>query len=88
MFRDDYEEILRVRPGITDTASLKYEDEAEILGRAANAEDEYIKHILPEKVKLAKDYVRRSSLMYDFGLILRTIPKLFGCRARLPIVCR
>jgi lipopolysaccharide/colanic/teichoic acid biosynthesis glycosyltransferase len=26
MFRDDYEEILRVRPGITDTASLKYED--------------------------------------------------------------
>ena len=82
MFRKDYEEILRVRPGITDTASLKYQDEAEILGRAGNAEDEYVQHILPEKVKLAKDYVRRSSIMYDFRLILRTVPKLFGFRAR------
>jgi lipopolysaccharide/colanic/teichoic acid biosynthesis glycosyltransferase len=82
MFRDDYEEILRVRPGITDPASLKYQDEAEILGRAGNAEDEYVQHILPEKVKLAKDYVGRSSVMYDLGLILRTVPKLFGFRAR------
>ena len=82
MFRDDYEEILRVRPGITDAASLKYQDEAEILGHAGNAEDEYVQHILPEKVKLAKDYVRRSSVMYDFRLIIRTLPKLFGCRAR------
>jgi lipopolysaccharide/colanic/teichoic acid biosynthesis glycosyltransferase len=82
MFRNDYEEILRVRPGITDTASLKYQDEAEILSRAGNAEEEYVQHILPEKVKLAKDYVRRSSIMYDLGLILRTAPKLFGFRAR------
>ena len=82
MFRDDYEEILRVRPGITDPASLKYQDEAEILGRAGNAEDEYVQHILPEKVKLAKDYVNRSSVMYDLALILRTVPKLFGFRTR------
>jgi len=82
MFRKDYEEILRVRPGITDTASLKYQDEAEILSRAGNAEEEYVQHILPEKVRLAKDYVRRSSIMYDLGLILRTAPKLFGFRAR------
>ena len=34
MFRDDYAEILRVRPGITDPASIKYRNEAEILGRA------------------------------------------------------
>ncbi len=34
MFRDDYAEVLRVRPGITDPASIKYRNEAEILGRA------------------------------------------------------
>ena len=37
MFRKDYEEILRVRPGITDPASLKYQDEAEILGRGVSS---------------------------------------------------
>jgi lipopolysaccharide/colanic/teichoic acid biosynthesis glycosyltransferase len=36
MFRSDYEEILRVRPGITDLASLKYRDDAALLGNYEN----------------------------------------------------
>ena len=38
MFRQDYEEILRVRPGITDLASIKYRDEETVLGNAADPE--------------------------------------------------
>ena len=34
MFRADYAEILEVRPGITDLASIKYRDETAILGQA------------------------------------------------------
>jgi len=82
MFRKDYEEILRVRPGITDTASLKYQDEGEILGRGGNPEEDYVRRILPDKVHLAKEYVGRSSFFYDLGLIARTLPKLFGFKAR------
>ena len=77
MFRDDYEEILRVLPGITDLASLKYRDEAEILGRAPNPEEEYVARVLPEKLRLAQEYVRRSSLLFDVALILRTVLKIF-----------
>ena len=33
LFRRDYMEILTVRPGITDLASLKYRDEASLLGK-------------------------------------------------------
>ena len=73
MFRDDYAEILRVRPGITDPASIKYRNEAEILGRAEDPEKEYIERILPEKIRLAKEYVRNSSLWLDFMIILKTI---------------
>lgn len=73
MFRDDYAEILRVRPGITDPASIKYRNEAEILGRAAAPEKEYIEQILPEKIRLAKDYARNPSLWHDFMIILKTI---------------
>jgi len=38
MFRDDYAEVLIVRPGITDPASIKYRNESQILGLAADPE--------------------------------------------------
>jgi lipopolysaccharide/colanic/teichoic acid biosynthesis glycosyltransferase len=73
MFHDDYAEILRVRPGITDPASIKYRHEAEILGRAADPEKEYTERILPEKIRLAKEYAQNASLWLDFVIILKTI---------------
>ena len=76
-FREDYEEILKVLPGITDLASVKYRDEAKVLGRFEDPEAAYVRHILPEKIKLAKEYVRRSSLFFDVTLILKTLLKLF-----------
>ena len=76
LFRQDYEEIIKIRPGITDLASLKYRDEAAILGQSENPEEEYVAHILPEKINLAKEYVKHSSLLFDFSLIVKT---LFSC---------
>lgn len=73
MFRADYEEILRVRPGITDLASLKYRDESAVLGRAEDPEAEYVRRVLPEKIALGKEYVARSSLWFDVRLILGTL---------------
>jgi lipopolysaccharide/colanic/teichoic acid biosynthesis glycosyltransferase len=77
LFRADYEEILRVLPGITDLASLKYRDEAEVLGHFENPEEEYIKRVLPEKIKLAREYTRRASFFFDITLILKTLLRLF-----------
>jgi lipopolysaccharide/colanic/teichoic acid biosynthesis glycosyltransferase len=78
MFHRDYEEILRVRPGITDLASIKYSDEASVLGQAADPEKEYVDRVLPEKIRLAKEYVRRSSCCFDVAIILSTLLKLCG----------
>ena len=78
LFRQDYEEILKVRPGITDLASLKYRDEATILGRSKNPEEEYLNHVLPDKIDLAKEYIRRSSFFFDLSLILKTPFRLFN----------
>jgi lipopolysaccharide/colanic/teichoic acid biosynthesis glycosyltransferase len=75
-FRRDYEEILTVRPGLTDLASLKYCDEATLLGASVDAEDEYLHRVLPDKIRLGKEYIRRSSLAFDMGLILRTLGKM------------
>ena len=78
LFRIDYEEILRVPPGITDLASLKYRDEAAILAQSENPEEAYLKRVLPDNIKLAKEYIRRSSFLFDLSLILRTPLRLFG----------
>jgi lipopolysaccharide/colanic/teichoic acid biosynthesis glycosyltransferase len=78
LFRRDYEKILRIRPGVTDMASLKYQDEAKILGQFKNPEEEYVRRILPDKIRLAEEYASRSSFFFDLGLILKTLPKLFG----------
>ena len=76
LFRDDYQEILKVRPGITDLASLKYRDESTLLGQAEDPELEYTARILPEKIRLAKEYIRRRSLWFDLCLIVRTVAVL------------
>ena len=72
LFRSDYEEILQVSPGITDLASVHYRHEAELLGQAENPEDRYVKEILPEKIKLAKEYLHRSSFFFDIVVLLKT----------------
>jgi lipopolysaccharide/colanic/teichoic acid biosynthesis glycosyltransferase len=76
MFRKDYEEILKVRPGITDLASLKYRDEAAVLAAVKDPEQEYVARVLPEKIKLAKQYIREASFLFDLKLILQTLFKI------------
>lgn len=73
MFRRDYEEILQVRPGITDLASVKYRDEAAILGQHEDTETVYVRDILPDKIKLAKTYVAERTLWLDLKLIFQTV---------------
>ena len=76
MFHEEYAEILRLRPGITDLASIRFRNESRLLSNAADAEAHYIKRILPMKLRLARVYGRRASLVYDIKLILTTIASL------------
>jgi lipopolysaccharide/colanic/teichoic acid biosynthesis glycosyltransferase len=80
MFADDYAEILSVRPGITDLASIKFRNEQAILGRATDPSLEYAKVVLPEKIRLAREYVRRQSLWLDLTIIVGTVLCLFSDR--------
>jgi lipopolysaccharide/colanic/teichoic acid biosynthesis glycosyltransferase len=82
LFRQEYREILKVRPGITDQACLKYRDESAILGQSENPDEEYLQRVLPDKIRLAKEYLKRSSFLFDLSLILRTLVKLFGFELR------
>jgi len=77
-FRDDYEELLKVRPGITDIASLKYRHEAELLGGSPDPEATYLTQILPDKIALGKEYIQRQSFPLDLTLICKTVFRMAG----------
>lgn len=80
--RSEFFEVLTVRPGITDLASLKYIDEAALLAYSSNPEEEYQFKVLPEKLRLAKLYIRHMSLRFDLAIVLQTLLHI----ARLPVV--
>jgi len=64
--------VLSVRPGITDLASIEYRDESGVLARAVDPHREYVEVILPNKLRLAAEYVRRQSLGLDVAILWRT----------------
>lgn len=76
LFNSEYSRLLRVRPGITDPASIKYSEEERALSSAINWEDDYVNRILPEKIRLSLRYTENCSVLDDFKLILRTIFKI------------
>ena len=73
VFRNDYDYILKVKPGITDFASIKFRDESKLINNSKNAENIYINEILPKKIKMYKKYVKNNSLKLDIYLIILTI---------------
>ncbi len=81
MFRSDYGKLLTVPPGITDPASINYSAEENVLSQAReNWEDEYIKKVLPEKIRLSLQYAGNHNLLIDAGVILYTIFKVLHIR--------
>jgi len=78
MFAEQYRELLAVRPGITDIASMAFRDEETLLGRSPNPEDFYVREILPRKLALSHAYVRRRSFGLDLRLIARTVAAILG----------
>jgi lipopolysaccharide/colanic/teichoic acid biosynthesis glycosyltransferase len=74
-FHSSYEWLLRVRPGITDPASLAFSREEEQL-TGADLENRYASAILPRKLALSSGYLGRRTWASDFALILRTLARV------------
>ena len=66
-------QVLLVRPGITDYASIAYRNENDLLAGADDPERMYIETIMPDKIELNMKYLREISPLADVRLILKTI---------------
>jgi len=69
-------QVLNVKPGLTDLASLAYIDENEILAHADDPEKVYVQEILPKKLGLNLQYIQQQSICFDLKIIYRTLKKI------------
>lgn len=73
MYSPEQMHVLDVRPGITSLASIKYRNENDLLEKAEDPEQCYIDVVMPDKLSIDLEYIRKSSLVYDIGLVLSTV---------------
>ncbi len=72
-YRPEWLELLDVRPGITDLGSITFRDEESLLANAKDRERAYVEAVLPAKLGVALEGVRKSSLLFDARLLLETV---------------
>ena len=65
--------ILKLRPGITGPASLKYANEEEILAQVSDPVKYNDEVIFPDKVRINLDYYDNHTFLGDIRLIFQTI---------------
>jgi lipopolysaccharide/colanic/teichoic acid biosynthesis glycosyltransferase len=68
--------VLRVKPGITGLAQVKYRSEEELLS-GANLEVEYLQ-IMNDKLDIDLDYVENHTLILDMRILFKTALALIG----------
>ncbi|MBW2341511.1 MAG: sugar transferase [Deltaproteobacteria bacterium] len=73
---EDFNQILNIRPGLSDFASIKYRDEEAILAGQPDPEAYYLNVILPDKLRLAKLYAKNVSFSTDLRIIIDTIKSI------------
>lgn len=78
MYTEKQREILKVRAGITDYASIYFSNESEILGKQKEPERFYIEKIMPYKIELNKKYIQEAGLITDIKIIFLTVFKIAG----------
>lgn len=78
LYTSEQREVLNVRPGLTDPASLVYFRENDLLAQAADPEATYVAEIMPAKLALNRRYMHRQNWVYDMGIIIRTVARIFG----------
>lgn len=76
LYTQKQKEVLSVRPGITDFASLEYINENDLLLKSPNPEETYIKDVMPAKLALNAKYINQQGLIVDLKVIFLTILKI------------
>ncbi|MFN8259054.1 MAG: sugar transferase [Bacteroidales bacterium] len=76
LYNAEQMDVLSVKPGITDFASIEFSNENEILSKSENPEKTYVEEILPLKLNLNLKYIKNQNLINYFKVIILTLRKI------------
>ena len=88
LYSNKEKELLKVKPGITDFASIVFSDESEILKDHQNPDIAYNQLIRPRKNYLALTYIENKSIILDLKIIFLTIFSFINKRKTLNLIVR
>jgi lipopolysaccharide/colanic/teichoic acid biosynthesis glycosyltransferase len=72
MYSVEEQEILSVRPGITDLSSLTFSDLQSHVG-SENPDEAFRRYVLPQKNRLRLKYAREHTISMDFIILMKTV---------------
>ncbi|MEG1268244.1 MAG: sugar transferase [Oscillospiraceae bacterium] len=72
-YNDEMLATLLMPAGVTSLASIKFKDEADMLENAGDADEVYVKDILPLKMKYNLEYIKKFGFLSDIKLMLSTV---------------
>lgn len=78
LYTQEQRNVLGVKPGITDYASIEYFDENRLLGLSEDPHKTYVEEIMPAKLKLNQKYVQHPTIINDLKIIGLTIKKMLS----------
>ncbi|MBO6117992.1 MAG: sugar transferase [Bacteroidales bacterium] len=76
MYTKQQMQVLNVRPGITDPASIAYRNENELLEQQDNPKQYYIDVIMPDKLNINLEYINSRTFLSDIKVIFQTFSAL------------
>lgn len=72
-YTPEQREILKLKPGITDMATMLFRDEESLLAGSEDVEGFYLRHCVPKKVELNLQYAQHASVLRDIWIIVQTM---------------
>ena len=76
LYTPEQRQVLSVRPGITDYASIEYIDENRLMAASKDPDRTYIEQIMPAKIALNMRYINHRTIGEYMRIILLTITKI------------
>lgn len=76
LYTSEQKEVLKVKPGITDYASIAYFDENKLLGESEDPRKTYIEEIMPAKINLNKKYIANPTIQHDLKILWLTFKRV------------
>jgi len=76
LYNESQRDVLSVKPGITDYASIEFMNENELLSQSNEPEKTYVVDVMPRKLELNLKYIADQNFFIDLKIIFKTLLKI------------